>query len=156
MPTPNPSSLEITTQKIGRQLAQRVSGHIPSAFNRRWWTGVSVGSVHEGMNILKFNSSVSLMCFQHSNVIGLSRKLSMNILRNPRFPASPLHWGLRVISGTKVGAYLSARSLRRHIHQMAYSFIAGATVHESLPVLAQMWKQKRGVFDRFARRSDCE
>jgi len=57
--------------------------------------------------------------------------------------ASPLHWGLRAVSATRLGARLSAKALRRQIQQLATTFIAGASVVDAAPALARLWKEGR-------------
>ena len=50
------------------------------------------------------------------------------------------HWGLKAMSATSLGARLSGKAIRSQVEHMARIFIAGATIEESVPRLADLWK----------------
>ncbi|MFO0705252.1 MAG: proline dehydrogenase family protein, partial [Nitrospira sp.] len=54
-----------------------------------------------------------------------------------------LHWGLRALAATNVGASITGKSIRHQVEQMARTFIAGSSVEEALPILANLWKDRR-------------
>ncbi len=135
-------SFETEVQRIGAELAERSAGHVPTVFNSRWWASTlfdwCMKDEHFKVQLFRFIDVLPALKDD-----ALVARLVEEYFGGPESPASPLHWGLRAISGTKVGAYLSAKSLRHQIHQMAYTFIAGASVQEALPVLAKMWNGGR-------------
>lgn len=135
--------LEANVRRIGEALAKRSEGHVPTVFNTKWWAGTLLDwcMKDEAFKVQLFRFIDVLPALKSDTLVA---RVVEEYFGGEEAAANPLHWGLRAISGTKIGAYLSAKSLRHQIHQMAYTFIAGASVQEALPVLADMWKDGRG------------
>ena len=134
--------LESEIRRIGHQLAKDYADHVPTVFNARWWASTL-------LDWCMRDESFKVQLFRFIDVLpalksdALVARLVEEYFGGSESPASPLHRGLRAISGTRLGAYLSAKSLRHQIHQMAYTFIAGASVQEAQPVLTKMWREGR-------------
>ncbi len=143
MEKPTTASLESEVRRIGHDVAQRSSGHVPRVFNSRWWASRlmewCMKDEHFKVQLFRF---IDVLPALKSDV--LVARLVDEYFGDTGASTSPLHWGLRMISGTRLGAFLSAKSLRHQIHQMAYTFIAGASVAEAMPALARMWAGGRG------------
>ena len=52
-------------------------------------------------------------------------------------------WGLKTLSATSLGAWLSGKAIRSQVEHMARTFIAGATVEEAAPRLTDLWQHGR-------------
>ncbi len=139
----SPVGLESEIQRIGRELAERSAGHVPTVFNSRWWASALLDwcMKDEHFKVQLFRFIDVLPSLKHDALVA---RVVEEYFGKDEGSANPLHWGLRAISGTRLGAYLSAKSLRHHIHQMAYTFIAGASIEEAVPVLAKLWAGGRG------------
>ncbi len=135
--------LETTIRRIGGALATRSTGHVPTVFNAKWWASTLLdwSMKDEDFKVQLFRFIDVLPSLKNDTLVA---KVVEEYFGGKDSAKSPLHWGLRAISGTRVGAYLSAKSLRHQIHQMAYTFIAGASVEEAVPVLEKMWRKGRG------------
>ena len=135
-------ALESEIHRIGRQLAERSAGHVPTVFHARWWAGTLLDwcMKDEHFKVQLFRFIDVLPALKSDSMVS---RVVEEYFGGTESPASPLHWGLRAISGTRLGAYLSAKSLRHHIHQTAYTFIAGASIQEAVPTLARLWAEGR-------------
>ncbi len=136
-------ALETEVHRIGRQLAEQSTGHVPTVFNARWWASTLLDwcMKDEHFKVQLFRFIDVLPALKNDSLVA---RVVEEYFGGPESPASPLHWGLRAISWTRLGAFLSAKSLRHHIHQTAYTFIAGASIQEAVPVLARLWTEGRG------------
>ena len=139
----NPQAIEAATLRIGRMLAAQSAGHVPSLFDRRWWSSSL-------LDWCMRNESFKVQLFRFVDVLpSLNSDAQVARLAEEYFAglqsgANPLQWGLQAVSASKLGSRLGARSLRKRIEQMARTFIAGSSVQEALPVLADLWKDGRG------------
>ena len=52
-------------------------------------------------------------------------------------------WGFKALSATSLGARLSGKAIRSQVEHMGRTFIAGATVEEAAPRLADLWQHGR-------------
>ncbi|MBM4133092.1 MAG: aldehyde dehydrogenase family protein [Nitrospira sp.] len=139
----NPQAIEAATLRIGRMLAAQSAGHVPSLFDRRWWSSSL-------LDWCMRNETFKVQLFRFVDVLpSLNNDAQVARLAEEYFAglqsgANPLQWGLQAVSASKLGSRLGARSLRKRIEQMARTFIAGSSVQEALPVLADLWKDGRG------------
>jgi RHH-type proline utilization regulon transcriptional repressor/proline dehydrogenase/delta 1-pyrroline-5-carboxylate dehydrogenase len=140
---PNHSSLEPAIRRIGQDLAERSAGLAPTVFDPRWWSG----------NLLDWcmkDETFKVRLFRFIDVLPSLRddaqvaRLVEEYFGEGETLAPTLQWGLRAMSVTRLGARLSAKSLRRQIHQMAQTFIAGASIDSAVPALSRLWKEGRG------------
>nr|MBI3612193.1 bifunctional proline dehydrogenase/L-glutamate gamma-semialdehyde dehydrogenase [Nitrospirota bacterium] len=131
--------------RIGRMLAAQSAGHVPSLFDRRWWSSSL-------LDWCMRNETFKVQLFRFVDVLpSLNSDAQVARLAEEYFAglrggadSLPLQWGLQAVSASKLGARLGARSLRKRIEQMARTFIAGSSVREALPILADLWKDGRG------------
>jgi RHH-type proline utilization regulon transcriptional repressor/proline dehydrogenase/delta 1-pyrroline-5-carboxylate dehydrogenase len=135
------ASLEPAIRRIGQALAAKSEGLSPSLFDSRWWSGSLLDWC---MN----NEPFKVQLFRFVDVLpALGTDDQVAKLAEEYFAGlkegGPLQWGLQVASWTKLGARLSAKALRKRITQMARIFIAGSSIEEALPVLADSWKEGR-------------
>ncbi len=135
--------LEANIRRIGGAFVTQSTGHVPTVFNAKWWASTLLdwSMKDEEFKVQLFRFIDVLPSLKHDTLVA---KVVEEYFGGEDAAKSPLHWGLRAISGTRLGAFLSAKSLRHQIHQMAYTFIAGASVEEAAPALEKMWKTGRG------------
>ena len=136
-------ALETAIYQIGRDLAERSKGLAPTLFDRRWWSNTLLDwcMKDENFKVRLFRFIDVLPSLQNDAQV---TKLVDEYFGEDRLPGAALQWGLRAVSATKLGARLSAKSLRHRIHQMATTFIAGANIEGALPVLSRQWTEGRG------------
>ncbi|HET8563139.1 MAG TPA: proline dehydrogenase family protein, partial [Candidatus Binatia bacterium] len=137
------SALELSIHRIGRELAKQSAGLSPTVFDPGWWskTLLDWGMKDEGFKVRLFRFIDVLPCLETDAQVA---RLMEEYFGGTDDVALPLQWGLRAISKTSLGSRLSAKSLRRQIHQMARTFIAGASITDALPDLLRLWKEGRG------------
>lgn len=143
MLTGDTSTLESAIHRIGRDLHERSAGLAPTLFDRRWWANTLFEwcMKDEGFKVRLFRFIDVLPALRDDVQVA---KLIEEYFGESSALAAPLQWGLRAASLTKFGLRLSAKSLRHQILQIAKTFIAGATVQDALPVLADLWNGGRG------------
>jgi len=139
----SPGAIEVAVQRIGKALAAQSAGHAPTLFDRRWWSSSLLDWCMRNeefkVRLFRFIDVLPALAGD-AQVAGLTEEYFADLQGG----AQPLQWGLQAVSASKLGARLSARSLRKRIEQMARTFIAGSSMSEALPVLADLWKDGRG------------
>lgn len=137
-----PPSLEPAILRIGEQLAQLSAGLSPSIFDSRWWS-------HSAINLAMKDPSFKTRLFHFIDVLPVIEddervvSLAEEYFGKDNGELFGLRWGFRTLTSTGIGARLTGKSIRKQIEQMAKTFIAGASVEESVPVLSQLWKDGR-------------
>jgi len=137
------TTLEPAIDRIGRRLAQAAARQGPTVFDRRWWSNslLEWAMKDERFKVRLFRFiDVLPAVHEDSRVAALIEEYFGDLASS----AAPLGWGLRAMSATKLGGRLTARSLRQQIMQMAKIFIAGTSVADAEPKLAELWKNGRG------------
>lgn len=136
------ADLEPAIRRIGRELAEQSAGSAPSIFQSRWWSNALVDLCFkdEDFKVRLFRFIDVLPTLSSDAKVAA---LLQEYVGNRSLPVS-LRAGLRMMSATGLGAALSGMTIRRQVEHMARTFIAGATVTETLPILAGMWKEGRG------------
>jgi RHH-type transcriptional regulator, proline utilization regulon repressor / proline dehydrogenase / delta 1-pyrroline-5-carboxylate dehydrogenase len=137
------ATVEAAIRRIGQDLTQRSAGLTPTVFDSRWWANSLLDwcmkDEHFKLQLFRFIDVLPALKSEEQ----VARLITEYFGDSPSL-AKPLQWGLRAVTATRLGARLSAKSLRHQIHQMASVFIAGATVEEALPTLGRMWREGRG------------
>ncbi|MBX3330230.1 MAG: proline dehydrogenase family protein [Nitrospira sp.] len=139
--TPSPS-LEPAVRLIGEQLAQLSGGLSPSIFDNRWWS-------HSAINLAMKDASFKTRLFHFIDVLPVIQddervvSLAEEYFGRESGELFGLQWGLKALASTSLGARLTGKSIRKHIEQMAKTFIAGASIEEAVPALSQLWKDGR-------------
>lgn len=140
--TSSAASLEPAIVRIGMHLSKLSAGRAPTVFEGRWW---SQGVINLAMKDPVFK----VQLFRFIDVLpALASDAAVVKLADEYFGAMQgnvfgLQWGLKALASTGVGAAITGKSIRHQVEQMARTFIAGASVAESLPVLAGLWKDGR-------------
>jgi RHH-type proline utilization regulon transcriptional repressor/proline dehydrogenase/delta 1-pyrroline-5-carboxylate dehydrogenase len=136
------STLEPEIRRIGEALAARSAGHAPTVFNQRWWSAnlLRWSMEDDDFKVRLFRFIDVLPCLQRDEQV---TNLVTEYFGGMEKLAGPMHWGLRAISATRLGARLSVHSLRHQVEQMASTFIAGASIDSAMAVLAQLWRTGR-------------
>ena len=135
-------SLEPTICLIGEQLARLSGGRSPSIFDSRWWS-------HSAINLAMKDASFKTRLFHFIDVLPVIQddervvSLAEEYFGRESSELFGLQWGLKALASTSMGARLAGKSIRKQIEQMATTFIAGASIEESVPVLSQLWKDGR-------------
>ena len=95
------------------------------------------------MRISKFNSSGLWTCsLPLKTDEQFTRLLAEYFSHTPILPQS-LKWSLQKLPTTWIGAHVGALVLRRQFTRMAYTFIAGDSIHGAMPVLKHLWRSGR-------------
>ncbi len=137
-----PLVLEAAVLQIGHHLAQLSAGRTPTIFDSRWW---SQSVINLAMNDPAFKAQL----FRFIDVLpAVASDQAVVRLAEEYFGALHgqmfgLQWGLKALAATSVGAAITGKSIRHQVEQMARAFIAGGSVEEALPVLANLWKDGR-------------
>jgi len=131
--------LESAITRIGEQLARLSAGRTPTLFEGRWWS-------HTALNLAMHDSHFKAQLFRFIDVLPSITDdekvvtLAREYLGDGDTALFGTHWGLKAMSATSLGARLSGKAIRSQVEHMARIFIAGATVEESVPRLADLWK----------------
>ncbi len=135
-------TLEAEIRRIGEALATRSAGHAPTVFDSRWWSASLLrwSMKDDDFKVRLFRFIDVLPCLHRDDQV---TKLVDEYFGGIDKLAGPMHWGLRAMSATRLGARVSVHSLRHQVEQMARTFIAGASVDSAMTVLAQLWKSGR-------------
>jgi len=135
-------SLEPTIRLIGEQLARLSGGLSPSIFDSRWWS-------HSAINLAMKDASFKTRLFHFIDVLPVIQddervvSLAEEYFGRESSELFGLQWGLKALASTSIGARLTGKSIRKQIEQMAKTFIAGASIEESVPALSGLWKDRR-------------
>lgn len=140
--TPLAASLEPAITRIGTRLSQLSAGRAPTIFEARWWAqGV--------INLAMKDPAFKVQLFRFIDVLpALVSDQAVVKLAEEYFGARHgqvfgLHWGMKALAATSLGAAITGKSIRHQVEQMARTFIAGGSVADALPVLAGLWKEER-------------
>ena len=134
-----PPPLESAITRIGEQLARLSAGRTPTLFEGRWWS-------HTALNLAMHDSRFKAQLFRFIDVLPSITDdekvvtLAREYLGDGDTALFGTHWGLKAMSATSLGARLSGKAIRSQVEHMARIFITGATVEESVPRLADLWK----------------
>jgi len=134
-----PPPLESAITRIGEQLARLSAGRTPTLFEGRWWS-------HTALNLAMHDSHFKAQLFRFIDVLPSITDdekvvtLAREYLGDGDTALFGTHWGLKAMSATSLGARLSGKAIRSQVEHMARIFITGATVEESVPRLADLWK----------------
>lgn len=138
----NPSVLEAAVTRIGQHLAQLSAGRTPTLFDSHWWS-------QSVINLAMKDSAFKVQLFRFIDVLpAVASDQAVVRLAEEYFGALHgqvfrLQWGFKALTATNVGAAITGRSIRHQVEQMARTFIAGGSVEEALPVLANLWENGR-------------
>ncbi len=137
-----PLVLEAAVLRIGQHLAQLSAGRTPTVFDSRWWS-------QNVINLAMKDPAFKVQLFRFIDVLpAVASDQAVVRLAEEYFGALHgqvfgLHWGFKALAATNVGAAITGKSIRHQVEQMARTFIAGGSVEEALPVLANLWKNGR-------------
>jgi RHH-type proline utilization regulon transcriptional repressor/proline dehydrogenase/delta 1-pyrroline-5-carboxylate dehydrogenase len=140
--TTNPSGLEATVLRIGQHLAQLSAGGTPTVFDSRWWS-------QSVINLAMKDPAFKVQLFRFIDVLPVITDdervvtLAEEYFGGGSAELFGLQWGLKALASTGIGARLTGKSIRHRVEQMAKTFIAGSSVEEALPNLADLWKAQR-------------
>jgi RHH-type proline utilization regulon transcriptional repressor/proline dehydrogenase/delta 1-pyrroline-5-carboxylate dehydrogenase len=136
------SSLQPLVYRIGEQLARLSAGRTPTLFEGRWWS-------HQALNLAMQDSQFKAQLFRFIDVLPSITDdeqvvtLAREYLGEGDTALFGTHWGLKALSATSIVARLSGKAIRSQVEHMARTFIAGATIEEAAPRLADLWQHGR-------------
>lgn len=136
-------SLEPEIRRIGEQLARLSAGQSPTLFNRRWWSQAAI-------NLAMHDSAFKTQLFRFIDVLPAVTDdarvvtLAREYLGDVSAQIFGAQWGLHAVTATQLTARLTGKAIRSQVEQMARSFIAGGSIDEAEPVLADLWAHGRG------------
>ncbi|MEY4705722.1 MAG: Bifunctional protein PutA [Nitrospirota bacterium] len=138
----NSSPLESSVHRIGEQLARLSAGRTPTIFARHWWS-------YQALNLAMQDRAFKTQLFRFIDVLPSVADdeqivaLAREYLGDGTVQLFGARWGLKALAATSLGARLSGKAIRSQVEQMARNFIAGTTVEDAAPVLADLWKSGR-------------
>ena len=134
--------LEPSIRHIGRTLAEHCKTGTPSVLSQRWWNDLLMdwGMQDEDFKVQLFRFVDVLPTLKTDEQF--TRLLAEYFSHTPILPQS-LKWSLQKLPATRIGAHVGALVLRRQFTRMAYTFIAGDTIHNAMPVLKHLWRSGR-------------
>jgi RHH-type transcriptional regulator, proline utilization regulon repressor / proline dehydrogenase / delta 1-pyrroline-5-carboxylate dehydrogenase len=133
---------ESAIYRIGEQLARLSAGRTPTLFEGRWWS-------HTALNLAMHDSLFKAQLFRFIDVLPSVTDdeqvvtLAREYLGDGDTALFGSHWGFKAMSATSLGARLSGKAIRSQVEHMGRTFIAGTTVEEASPRLADLWKHGR-------------
>ncbi|MDE3040267.1 MAG: proline dehydrogenase family protein [Nitrospirota bacterium] len=136
------SPLEPAVRRIGEQLFRLSAGRIPTLFERGWWSQTA-------LNLAMQDSVFKTQLFRFIDVLPSVTDddsvitLAREYLGDGNTQLFGAQWGLKALSATRLGTWLSGKAIRSQVEQMARTFIAGATVEEAAPKLTDLWQHGR-------------
>lgn len=136
------SPLEPAVRRIGEQLARLSADQTPSIFARHWWS-------RQALNLAMQDSTFKIQLFRFIDVLPSMTDdeqvlaLAREYLGDGNVQLFGAQWGLKALSATSLGARLGGKAIRSQVELMARTFIAGATVEDATPRLADLWQQGR-------------
>jgi RHH-type proline utilization regulon transcriptional repressor/proline dehydrogenase/delta 1-pyrroline-5-carboxylate dehydrogenase len=129
-------------RRIGEQLTRLSAGRAPTIFERGWWSQAA-------LNLAMQDSAFKTKLFRFIDVLPSVTDdeqvvtLAREYLGDGGTQLFGAQWGLNALSATSLGARLSGKAIRSQVEHMARTFIAGATVEEAAPRLADLWQHGR-------------
>ena len=134
-------SLESDIRRFGQTLAEQAHHHTPGIWDHRWWTNLLLdwGTRDEQFKVQLFRFIDVLPALQtDTQFVRILKEYFQDL---PSLPA-PLRWLLTRFSNNPLTAKVGTRVLRRQFLKMAYTFMAGETVGQALPMLAHLWQTR--------------
>jgi RHH-type proline utilization regulon transcriptional repressor/proline dehydrogenase/delta 1-pyrroline-5-carboxylate dehydrogenase len=141
MPTIS-SPLEPVVYRIGEQLARLSAGRTPTLFEGRWWSQTALNlAMHDSRFKTQLFRFIDVLpsVTDDEQVVALAREY----LGDEGTALFGGQWGFKALSATSLGARLSGKAIRSQVEHMGRTFIAGATVEEAAPRLADLWQHGR-------------
>ena len=136
----SPAVLEPSICRFGQSLTEQAHHHAPGFFDHRWWTTLLLdwGTRDEQFKVQLFRF-IDVLPALHTDeqFIRLLKEYFQDL---PSLP-SPLRWLLTRFSTHALPAQIGTRILRRQFLRMAYTFMAGESVNQALPVLTHLWEK---------------
>ena len=131
--------LESSIQHIGRTLAAHNKTRITPIVSQRWWNDLLMdwGMQDEDFKVQLFRFVDVLPTLKTDEQF--TRLLVEYFGHAPILPRS-FKWFLKKLPATWIGAHVGAFVVRRQFTRMAYTFIAGNSIQNAMPVLAELWR----------------
>jgi len=128
----------------GRQFFEAIGDEAPSVFKKDWWTGKVMAACME-------NEQFKVQLFRFIDVLpylttaeSLGRHMQEYFGREQAVPAA-LRWGVKGVGlGGRLAVKVLGAVIRKNLHMMARTFIAGETVPETVRRLAALRGQGFG------------
>ncbi|MDE0146491.1 MAG: proline dehydrogenase family protein [Nitrospira sp.] len=136
--------LEPSIQHIGHTLAEHCKAGTPAILSQRWWNDLLMdwGMQDEDFKVQLFRFVDVLPTLKTDEQF--TRLLAEYFSHTPILPRT-LKWSLQKLPVTWIGAHVGALVLRRQFTRMAYTFIAGDSIHSAMPALKHLWRSGRGA-----------
>jgi RHH-type proline utilization regulon transcriptional repressor/proline dehydrogenase/delta 1-pyrroline-5-carboxylate dehydrogenase len=135
--------LESLIRRFGRELSDRSSGLSPKVFHRGWWSAALLdwSLKEEDFKVRLFRFIDALPSLRTDEQVA---RLAYEYFGEEAVLPRLVRWGLRAMTGTRIGAFVGARGLRSQIRRMAGTFIAGESIDKALPALEGLWRDGYG------------
>ena len=131
--------LEPSIYQFGQSLAKQAHHHTPGFFNQRWWTTLLLdwGTRDERFKVQLFRFIDALPALHtDEQFIRLLKEYFQDL---PSLPTT-LRWLLVRFPTHALPAQIGTLILQHQFLRMAYTFMAGETVKQALPVLTHLWE----------------
>ena len=130
--------LETRIRAIGEELARRSAGRSPGLFDSRWWSQAAINMAMKDpafkAQLFRFIDVLPAVP-DDARVVRLAEEYFGDVSRD----IFGLHWGIKALAATTLGANLTGKTIRHQVEQMARTFIAGDKVASALPALRTLW-----------------
>ena len=136
--------LEPSIRHIGLTLAEHCKAGTPTVLTQRWWNDLLMdwGMQDEEFKVQLFRFVDVLPTLKTDEQF--TRLLAEYFSHTPILPRG-IKWSLQKLPATRIGAHVGALLLRRQFTRMAYTFIAGNSIHHAMPVLKHLWRSGRSA-----------
>ena len=115
------SSLEPAVRRIGEELARLSAGRAPTLFERRWW---SQAAINLAMHDVAFKTQLFRFIDVLPSVADDERVVALadEYFGSMGTEIFRLHWGLKALSATGIGARLTGHVIRSQV-EITYSSV---------------------------------
>jgi RHH-type proline utilization regulon transcriptional repressor/proline dehydrogenase/delta 1-pyrroline-5-carboxylate dehydrogenase len=135
---------EADIRRHAEQLYAAVTATPPRLFDRRWWSGrllewaiqdetfkIQLFRFIDVLPALKDHAQIKRLVDEYFGGVSLPEVSGTRSL---------MRWGMRALAASGFGASVTAETIYNQTLQMANQFIAGASLKEALPTVAELWK----------------
>jgi len=141
----NPDQLQTNILNRGREFFATLGNEIPSIFKKNYWTGkvMDWSMSHEDFKVQLFRFIDVLPCLTTDQM--LNEHMQEYFARDQNIPAV-LRFGAKSAGiGGRLGMKVVGKTIRMNLESMAYQFIIGSTIPETIKNLGKL-RQKNFAF----------
>jgi RHH-type proline utilization regulon transcriptional repressor/proline dehydrogenase/delta 1-pyrroline-5-carboxylate dehydrogenase len=132
-------AFERDVQVLGERIFELAGERVPSAFDRRWWSGkvLEWAMRSDAFKVELFRFVDVFPTLRSAEEV--ARHLQEYFCRPGQDVPAAFQWGLRAVSPRSPVARAAAAAVRRNVEGMAQRFIGGRGADDVLPALRELW-----------------